>query len=122
LIQIIPELSVAPDEKRSPEEKNRLAPIIRLANLIMTKAIKMRASDIHLEPSQREFRVRYRIDGILKEDMHLPKWVQGALVSRIKILAKLDIASAAVPWMERSGSSRMIARLISGSRWFPTVR
>jgi len=97
LIQIIPELLVAPDEKRSPEEKNRLAPVIRLANLIMTKAIKMRASDIHLEPSQREFRVRYRIDGILKEDMHLPKWVQGALVSRIKILAKLDIAERRMP-------------------------
>ncbi len=97
LIQIIPGLSVSPDEARSLEEKSRLAPVIRLANLIMTKAIKMRASDIHLEPSQREFRVRYRIDGILKEDLRLPKWVQGALVSRIKILAKLDIAERRMP-------------------------
>jgi type IV pilus assembly protein PilB len=97
LIQIIPEVSVAPGEKRSLEEKSRLAPVIRLANLIMTKAIKMRASDIHLEPSQQEFRIRYRIDGILKEDMRLPKWVQGALVSRIKILAKLDIAERRMP-------------------------
>jgi len=97
LIQIIPELSVSRDESRSLEEKSRLAPVIRLANLIMTKAIKMRASDIHIEPLQREFRVRYRIDGILKEDLHLPKWVQGALVSRIKILAKLDIAERRMP-------------------------
>lgn len=97
LIQIIPELSVSPDEARSLEEKSRLAPVIRLANLVMTKAIKMRASDIHIEPSQREFRVRYRIDGILKEDLRLPKWVQGALISRIKILAKLDIAERRMP-------------------------
>ena len=97
LIQIIPELSASADESRSLEEESRLAPIIRLANLIMTKAIKMRASDIHIEPSHREFRVRYRIDGMLKESLLLPKWVQGALVSRIKILAKLDIAERRMP-------------------------
>jgi type IV pilus assembly protein PilB len=97
LIQIIPELSVSENDARPLDEKSRTAPVIRLANLILAKAIKLRASDIHLEPSQREFGVRYRIDGILKEDVRLPKWVQGALVSRIKILAKLDIAERRMP-------------------------
>jgi type IV pilus assembly protein PilB len=100
LIQIVPELAetdLRNVETRSLEERSRMAPVIQLANLILAKAIKLRASDIHIEPEQREFRVRYRIDGFLKEDMKLPKWVQNPLISRIKILAQINIAERRLP-------------------------
>lgn len=96
ILQIIPDISSA-DEVQTLEERARLAPIIRLANLIMTKAMKSRASDIHIEPSLKGLRVRYRIDGLLNEEMQLPKWVQNPLISRIKVLAKLDIAERRMP-------------------------
>lgn len=73
------------------------APVIKLANALMMRAITMRASDIHIEPHQRRVRVRFRIDGILQEVMVVPKDLQHPLVSRIKILANLDIAERRVP-------------------------
>ena len=73
------------------------APIVKLANALMTKAIAMRASDIHIEAQQRRVRVRVRIDGLLQEVMIIPKDLQHALVSRIKILAGLDIAERRLP-------------------------
>lgn len=108
-IQIVPQLDEATllqSETRSLEEKSRLAPVIQLANLILSKAIKLRASDIHIEPDQKEFRVRYRIDGLLKEDMRLPKGFHMPLVSRIKILAKLNIAERRLP---QDGAVRVMA-------------
>ncbi len=96
-VELVPDISVTPEEARSMAERSSLAPIIRLANLILTKAVKLRASDIHIEPGKRDVRVRYRVDGLLREDMRLPKWVQGALISRIKVLAKLDIAERRLP-------------------------
>jgi len=97
LLQFIPEITPVAADAQILEERSRLAPVIRLANLIMTKAIRMRASDIHIEPHRRDFRVRYRIDGLLKEDLRLPKWIQGALISRMKILGKLNIAERRLP-------------------------
>ena len=79
------------------KKKSQTAPIIRLVNLILLKAINERASDIHIEASRSSLSVRFRVDGILREDMKLPKWSQGALVSRIKILASLDIAERRLP-------------------------
>lgn len=67
------------------------APIVKLTNHIITQAIQMNASDIHIEPMEREVRVRYRIDGVLNEIMTTPKYTQAALISRIKIIADLDI-------------------------------
>lgn len=96
LLQIIPDITTT-DEIKTIEERARLAPIIKLANLIMTKAIKSRASDIHIEPSLKGLKVRYRIDGLLNEEMQLPKWVQNPLISRIKVLASLDIAERRMP-------------------------
>ncbi|HUK56685.1 MAG TPA: ATPase, T2SS/T4P/T4SS family [Nitrospiria bacterium] len=104
VLQIIPEISHAVTDAQSLEERSRLAPVIRLANLIMTKAIRQRASDIHIEPASRDFRVRYRIDGLLKEDLRLPKWIHGALISRMKILGRLDIAERRLP---QDGSVRV---------------
>ena len=68
------------------------APIVRLVQLIITEAVQLRASDIHIEPFEDRIRVRYRIDGILTERDAPPRRLLGALLSRIKILAKLDIA------------------------------
>lgn len=73
------------------------APVIKLANILLTRAISMRASDIHVEPHQRRVRVRFRIDGLLQEVMSIPKDLQHPLVSRIKILASLDIAERRMP-------------------------
>jgi type IV pilus assembly protein PilB len=73
------------------------APVIKLANALMLRAISSRASDIHIEPQQRRVRVRFRIDGLLQEAMSVPKDLQHALVSRIKIMASLDIAERRAP-------------------------
>lgn len=73
------------------------APVIKLANALLTRAIAMRASDIHIEPQQRRVRVRFRVDGLLQEVMVVPKDLQHPLVSRIKIMASLDIAERRVP-------------------------
>jgi len=73
------------------------APIIKLINLVITGAVKERASDIHLEPFEREVRVRYRIDGILYEKFTVPRTQQAAVVSRVKIMANLNIAEHRLP-------------------------
>ena len=73
------------------------APIVKLANLLIRQAIQDRASDIHIEPTERDVRIRYRIDGVLHEVMRSPKRVQSGLLSRIKIMADLDIAERRVP-------------------------
>lgn len=84
------------------EEKDILsmaseAPIIKLVNHILFQAAKRGASDIHIEPFEKELRVRYRIDGIMYTTMTPPKRIQGALVSRIKIMANLNIAEKRLP-------------------------
>ncbi|RJQ68483.1 MAG: type II secretion system protein GspE [Desulfobacteraceae bacterium] len=73
------------------------APIIKLVNHILSQSIKARASDIHIEPYQDNFKVRYRIDGILYDLLSPPKWIQPALTSRIKVMAKLNIAEKRLP-------------------------
>ena len=78
-----------------PDEK--AAPVIRLVNLIITEAVSRRASDIHLEPQRKFLRVRIRVDGRLQERMQLPKFLQGAVVSRIKVMAGMDIAKKRSP-------------------------
>jgi type IV pilus assembly protein PilB len=73
------------------------APIIRLVQLMITEAVNNRASDIHIEPFEDRVRVRYRIDGVLSERDSIPKRLQGAVISRVKILAKIDIAERRRP-------------------------
>ena len=72
-------------------------PVIRLVNLIITRAIEMRASDIHFEPFEDQFRVRYRVDGVLHDVESPPNRLQAAIVSRVKIMAKLNIAERRLP-------------------------
>ena len=73
------------------------APVIKLVNVILMSAIHKGASDIHIEPYEKEFRVRYRIDGILYNIMSPPMKFRDAITSRIKIMAKLDIAEKRLP-------------------------
>lgn len=73
------------------------APIVKLVNTLVSRAVTERASDIHIEPAERDLRVRFRIDGVLHEIMTTPKSVAGAVVSRLKIMADLDIAERRVP-------------------------
>jgi type IV pilus assembly protein PilB len=73
------------------------APTIRFVNLIIADAIRKRASDIHLEPYEKVFRVRYRIDGVLHDMMNPPKQMEAAILSRVKIMSNLDIAERRLP-------------------------
>jgi len=72
-------------------------PIIKIVNGILIKAIKLGASDIHFEPYEKSFRVRYRLDGVLRREMALPNKIRNAIISRLKIMARLDIAEKRLP-------------------------
>src|SRR2546428_7423669 len=73
------------------------APIVKLVNLVLTDAVKRGASDIHMEPYEKEFRVRFRIDGVLQSIMAPPLKLKDAIISRVKIMSKLDISEKRLP-------------------------
>jgi type IV pilus assembly protein PilB len=85
-------LNLAALEKAAEE-----APVIKLVNYILTDAVKRGASDIHMEPYEKEYRVRYRIDGVLQTMMNPPVKLRDAIISRVKIMAKLDISEKRLP-------------------------
>ncbi len=85
------------DDGSAGDEAGDDSAVIKLANLIITTAIKMKASDIHIEPMEKEFRVRYRIDGALRKMDSPPKRLQGAIISRIKIMSKMKISEKRIP-------------------------
>ncbi len=89
-------------------EESQEAPVVRLVNIMLTDAIKRGASDIHVEPYEKNYRVRYRIDGLLREVMNPPQRLRDAITSRIKVLAKLDIAEKRLP---QDGRIRLKARI-----------
>jgi type IV-A pilus assembly ATPase PilB len=113
LEQTIREQQVGGDEEEDEEEEVDLgsymheiegvdveendAPIIRLVNLIFQEALRSRASDIHFEPFEKHFRIRYRIDGVLQEIQSPHKRLQGAILSRLKIMSGMDLAEKRVP-------------------------
>ncbi len=91
---------VAGEESVDVEELGQAAedaPVVKLVNLILTDAVKKIASDIHIEPYEKDFRVRYRIDGLLYEVMKPPRKLKNPLTSRVKIMADLDIAERRLP-------------------------
>jgi len=90
------ELHEKSDNEDAADEADE-APIIRLANLIISQAVIDKASDIHIEPQKECVRVRYRIDGVLSDGMQLPKKVNMPLTSRFKIISNMDIAEKRVP-------------------------
>ena len=79
------------------------APIVKLVNLLITQAVNERASDIHIEPHERDVRIRYRIDGVLHEVMRSPKSIQSGVISRLKIMADINIAERRIPQDGRVG-------------------
>jgi len=88
------------EERQAIDELMREAegrPIVRLANWLLHRAVEEGASDIHIEPQNNELIVRFRVDGLLREEQRLPKWTQSAIVSRIKVLSNLDIAEKRIP-------------------------
>jgi type IV pilus assembly protein PilB len=88
------------EERQALDELMREAegrPIVRLANWLLHRAVEEGASDIHIEPQANELVVRLRVDGLLREEQRLPKWTQGAIVSRFKVLSNLDIAEKRIP-------------------------
>lgn len=94
------DLSMIATEFESPKDLLELteeAPIIRLLNALLMEAVKERASDIHIEPYERGLEVRLRVDGILRKVLTPPKIIQDALISRVKIIAGLDIAEKRLP-------------------------
>ena len=92
VLQEMEEISAESLEKQGGE-----APVIKLVNVVLMSAIQKGASDIHIEPYEKEFRVRYRVDGILYNIMAPPMKMRDAITSRIKIMAKLDIAEKRLP-------------------------
>ncbi|HVN09550.1 MAG TPA: type IV-A pilus assembly ATPase PilB [Patescibacteria group bacterium] len=95
------DLELAGEEEQmdlaSLEKAAEEAPIIKLANLILTDSVRKGASDIHIEPYEKEYRVRFRVDGILQAVMSPPMKLKDALTSRLKIMAKLDISEKRLP-------------------------
>ena len=73
------------------------APVIRLVNMLITEAVKTRASDIHIEPMANRIRVRYRIDGVCRERDNIPKRMQGPVINRVKIMSGIDLAEKRMP-------------------------
>ncbi len=106
VMQSVQEMGEADVELQAEEEQMGLgelekaadeAPIVKLVNLILTDAVKRGASDIHIEPYEKEYRVRFRIDGMLHSIMNPPSKLRDAITSRIKIMAKLDISEKRLP-------------------------
>lgn len=94
------EIDVMTDEEEDDDDEvtgDDDAPIIRLVSLIIVEAYRKRASDIHLEPMEKRFRIRYRIDGVLTEVDNPPKYLQKNIIQRLKIMAHLDISEKRVP-------------------------
>lgn len=87
----------APEKAASEVTPEEEAPIVRLVSLLIAEAVKKRASDIHIEPLENKLRIRYRIDGVLHEIPGPPKRLQSSVISRVKIMAGLDIAEKRLP-------------------------
>lgn len=100
--EVFKDLDIEFEEEQKEEEPEvealvEDAPIVRLVNLIISQAVKERASDVHLEPSEKELIVRYRVDGVLRQVMSSPKNTQAAIISRVKIISGMNIAEKRLP-------------------------
>ena len=85
------------DLDNMPEAAVEDAPIVKLVTMLLTRAVSERASDLHVEPTEKDVRVRFRVDGVLHEVMRSPKNIQGGLISRLKVMADMNIAERRVP-------------------------
>ena len=100
ILEIIEAEEGAEEEEKTTQDLERLAeeaPVVKMANMVLLQAIVEGASDIHFNPEEDQLRVRFRVDGILRDSFHLPKNLSEAVISRIKILSNLDIAEHRIP-------------------------
>ena len=97
LIETLDDQSGTEDDIEHLKDLASEAPVIRLVNLILQRAVEQRASDIHIEPFENQLKVRYRVDGVLHESEAPPSSSSAAIISRLKILARLDIAERRLP-------------------------
>ena len=97
------------------------APVVRFVNLLITQAISDRASDIHIEPTERDLRVRYRIDGVLHDAHRSPKHIQNGVISRLKIMADMNIAERRLPQDGRLSVSHQGRKVDLRIATLPTV-
>ena len=98
------------------------APVIKLVYSILGQAVGEGASDIHLEPEESEMRIRFRVDGVLREAAHVPKRMIGAVISRIKIMSEMDIAEKRIPQDGRASVSVEERRVDLRVTTLPTQR
>ncbi len=100
VIQVLDENDDGPEEAVDASQLTEMAsdaPIVKLVNIIIAQAVKSGASDVHIEPEERDLLVRYRVDGVMQEAYKHPKRLQNAIVSRLKIMSSLNIAERRVP-------------------------
>ena len=100
ILEVIEAEEEESESEKSSQDLERLAeeaPVVKMANMVLIQAILEGASDVHLNPEEELLRVRFRVDGVLQDSLHLPKNLQGAVISRIKILSNLDIAEHRIP-------------------------
>ncbi|MCW2792133.1 MAG: hypothetical protein JWO76_1231 [Nocardioides sp.] len=109
------------DDLSSLTEVSDEAPVVRFVNLLINQAISDRASDIHIEPTERDLRVRYRIDGVLHDAHRSPKSIQNGVVSRLKIMADMNIAERRVPQDGRMSVNHQGRRIDLRVATLPTV-
>jgi type IV pilus assembly protein PilB len=103
--QMASEAAEAAEQEKSLEMAAAVeeGPIVKMVNLLITQAIADRASDIHIEPAERDLRIRFRVDGVLHEVMRSPKNIQAGLISRLKVMADINIAERRIPQDGRVG-------------------
>lgn len=93
----VKEEEIQQESNTSELEESVERPAVQLANAIMTQAVNAKASDVHIEPYEKQVRVRFRIDGVLHDVMQVPRRMHGSLVSRFKVMANMDIAERRIP-------------------------
>ena len=96
-IQILPPREDLDLDELAAMKSSEIPPIIKLVNMIMAEALREHASDIHIEPAKHEIQIRLRVDGVLRDYLKAPAWLQAGLSSRLKVLSKLDITERRVP-------------------------
>lgn len=95
--ELMEDLDLRNVKDEEQEANDQSSPVVRLVNQIIQSAVQQRASDIHVEPQEKQVLIRYRIDGVLRTEKTLPKHMQGVLIARLKIIAKLNIAERRIP-------------------------
>jgi type IV pilus assembly protein PilB len=96
-VQIMPSYDDLDLDEAASMKNSKIPPIIKLVNMIMAEALREHASDIHIEPAEHEIHIRLRVDGVLRDFLQTPAWLQSGLSTRLKVLSKLDIAEKRVP-------------------------